>query len=66
METARVAQAMGAQVVGAAAIIDRSGGQSNLELPLKALVRLDVPTYQPDACPFCARGMAVVKPGSRV
>jgi orotate phosphoribosyltransferase len=66
METARVAQAMGAQVVGAAAIIDRSGGQSNLELPLQALVRLDVPTYQPDACPFCARGMAVVKPGSRV
>jgi orotate phosphoribosyltransferase len=66
METARVAQAMGAQVIGAAAIIDRSGGQSNLELPLHALVRLDVPTYQPDACPFCARGMAVVKPGSRV
>jgi orotate phosphoribosyltransferase len=65
-ETARVAQAMGAQVVGAAAIIDRSGGQAKLDVPLQALVRLDVPTYQPDACPFCARGMAVVKPGSRV
>jgi orotate phosphoribosyltransferase len=66
METARVAQAMGAQVVGAAAIIDRSGGQAQLELPLQALVRLDVPTYQPEACPFCARGLAVVKPGSRL
>jgi orotate phosphoribosyltransferase len=66
IETARVAQAMGAQVVGAAAIIDRSGGQAKLELPLQALVRLDVPTYQPDSCPFCARGVAVVKPGSRV
>jgi orotate phosphoribosyltransferase len=65
METARVAQALGAQVVGTAAIIDRSGGQARLDLPLQALVRLDVPTYQPDDCPFCARGVPVVKPGSR-
>jgi orotate phosphoribosyltransferase len=66
METARVAEALGAHVVGAAAIIDRSGGQSKLDLPLQALVRLEVPTYPPDDCPFCARGDAVVKPGSRV
>jgi orotate phosphoribosyltransferase len=66
METARVAEALGAHVVGAAAIIDRSGGQSELDLPLQALVRLEVPTYPPDDCPFCARGDAVVKPGSRV
>jgi orotate phosphoribosyltransferase len=65
METARVAQAIGAHVVGAAAIIDRSGGHSTLDLPLRALVRLDVPTYQPDGCPFCARGLPAVKPGSR-
>ena len=30
-----------------------------------ALVKLEVPTYQPDACPLCARGEPVVKPGSR-
>ncbi len=64
-ETAQVAQALGAQVVGAAAIIDRSGGQAKLDLPLQALVRLEVPTYQPDACPFCVQGLPVVKPGSR-
>ena len=66
METARVAEALGARVVGAAAIIDRSGGASKLELPLQALVRLEVPTYQPESCPLCARGLPVVKPGSRV
>jgi orotate phosphoribosyltransferase len=65
LETARVAEANGAHVVGAAAIVDRSGGAVTLGLPLQALVRLDVPTYQPDACPLCARGVAVIKPGSR-
>ena len=65
METARVAEAEGARAVGAAAIVDRSGGHSTLELPLQALVELDVPTYQPEQCPLCARGVPVVKPGSR-
>jgi orotate phosphoribosyltransferase len=64
METARVAEAAGAQVAGAAAIVNRSGG-AKLDLPLHALVKLDVPTYQPEACPLCARGVPVVKPGSR-
>jgi len=65
METARVAEAAGAHVPGAAAIIDRGSGLSKLDLPLQALVRLDVPTHQPEMCPLCARGMPVVKPGSR-
>jgi orotate phosphoribosyltransferase len=65
METARVAEALGARVAGAAAIIDRSSGQSKMDLPLQALVRLEVPTYSPDSCPLCTQGVPVVKPGSR-
>jgi orotate phosphoribosyltransferase len=65
METARVAQGAGAHAVGAAAIVDRRSGASGLDLPLQALVQLEVPTYQPEACPLCARGEPVVKPGSR-
>lgn len=65
METAAVAEAADAHVLGAAAIIDRGTGASQLRLPLQALVRLDVPTYQPDECPLCARGVPIVKPGSR-
>ena len=34
-------------------------------LPLQALVRLEVPTYPPEACPLCAQGLPVTKPGSR-
>jgi len=64
-ETIAVATAAGATVAGAGAIIDRSGGASNLGVPFYALETLSLPTYQPDSCPLCAKGVAVTKPGSR-
>jgi len=64
-ETLAVARQAGAEPVAAASIIDRSGGQQNLDVPYHALATITVPTYQPDACPLCAAGQPVVKPGSR-
>jgi orotate phosphoribosyltransferase len=64
-ETMEVARDTGAEVVGAAAIVDRSGGSLDFGVPSYALVRLHVPTYDPEQCPLCARGVPVVKPGSR-
>ena len=64
-ETIEVARAAGAQVVGAAAIVDRSGGTIDFGVPAHSLVQLSLPTYEPDACPLCAQGVPVVKPGSR-
>ena len=67
-ETADVARRAGATVVGAASIIDRSGGlaaQQSLDVPYMALATLSVPTYDPQSCPLCAAGQPVVKPGSR-
>jgi len=64
-ETIAVARAAGAEVVGAASIIDRSGGDPGLDVPYVALAAVPLPTYQPDACPMCASGHPVVKPGSR-
>ena len=64
-ETIEAAQASGAQVLGAATIVDRGADASRLNVPLHALVRMEVPAYQPDACPMCAAGQPVVKPGSR-
>jgi orotate phosphoribosyltransferase len=64
-ETMEVARAAGAQVVGAAAIIDRSGGHQSLDVPFHSLAAVSLPTYEPDACPLCAAGKPVVKPGSR-
>ena len=65
-ETIEVARASGAQVVGAASIIDRSGGQQQLDVPYHALAVVALPTYDPSVCPMCAAGQPVVKPGSRV
>jgi orotate phosphoribosyltransferase len=65
-ETIDVARAAGALVVGAASIIDRSDGQQSLDVPYHALATVALPTYQPEACPMCAAGQPVVKPGSRV
>jgi orotate phosphoribosyltransferase len=64
-ETAQVAQAAGGRVVGVAAIVDRSGGHAIFDVPFRALTQLALPVYQPDACPLCAQGLPVVKPGSR-
>jgi orotate phosphoribosyltransferase len=64
-ETIDVARAAGAHVVGAAAIIDRSGGDQKLDVPFHALATVSLPTYQPESCPLCAAGQPVVKPGSR-
>ena len=64
-ETTEVARHTGATVVAAGAIIDRSGGNSSLAVPFSSLATLTLPTYQPEACPLCAQGLPVVKPGSR-
>jgi orotate phosphoribosyltransferase len=64
-ETMQVATASGGQVVGAAAIVDRSGGTASFDVPFHALLGVDLPTYQPESCPLCAQGLPVVKPGSR-
>ena len=64
-ETIDVATAAGAVVVGAASIVDRSGGNPGLTVPYHALATIALPTYQPDVCPLCAGGSTAIKPGSR-
>lgn len=64
-ETMAVATAAGATIVGAGAIVDRSGGAPGLNVPFEALATLALATYPPESCPMCARGEAIVKPGSR-
>lgn len=64
-ETAGVAERAGASVVGAAAIVDRGTDPARLNLPFQSLVQMNVPAFEPDACPLCRTGVPVVKPGSR-
>jgi orotate phosphoribosyltransferase len=57
--------AMGADVVGVGAIIDRSGDRARFSVPFKSLARLEVGAFTEDECPLCRSGEPVYKPGSR-
>lgn len=64
-ETVEVLRNMGARIVGAASIIDRSSGRADVGVPRIALATLDVPSIAPSDCEACARGEKAIKPGSR-
>ena len=65
LEVAELLRGLGAQVAGAASIIDRSGGAADLGVPRVALATLAVEAWPPEQCPLCAQGLPVEKPGSR-
>lgn len=58
-------ESLGAKVVAAASIIDRSNGAADVGAPRISLVSLEVPSYKPEDCPQCANGEKAIKPGSR-
>ena len=45
-ETIDAVRGAGAQVVGAAVLVDRSGGAASLDVPLHALWTVDIPAYR--------------------
>jgi orotate phosphoribosyltransferase len=64
-ETIETLQRLGAKIVAAASIIDRSGGRADVGVTRLSLCTLDVPAVEPANCDACSRGDAAVKPGSR-
>jgi orotate phosphoribosyltransferase len=52
-------------LLGAACLIDRSGGKADLGVPFVSLVQLDIPAYAPDQLPPELASLPAVKPGSR-
>jgi orotate phosphoribosyltransferase len=53
------------ELVGAACLIDRSGGKIDLGVPLIALASFEVPAYAADRLPPELAAIPAVKPGSR-
>ena len=64
-ETIEALRRAGADVVGAASIIDRSAGSADVGVPLTALASLKVLSVDTSECDACKLGEPVVKPGSR-
>jgi orotate phosphoribosyltransferase len=55
----------GGITVGAACLIDRSGGKADIGVPLASLARLDIPTYEATKLPPELAAIPAIKPGSR-
>ncbi|MEN9931648.1 MAG: hypothetical protein RIS17_221 [Pseudomonadota bacterium] len=64
-EAIAAVEAAGGKVIHAASLVDRSNGKADLGVPFTPLIRLDVPSYQPDDLPPELAAIPAVKPGSR-
>ncbi|MCB1418098.1 MAG: orotate phosphoribosyltransferase [Notoacmeibacter sp.] len=64
-ETVETMKELGAEVVAAACIIDRSAGKADVGVPLVALAEYEVPAYPADKLPPELAAIPPVKPGSR-
>ncbi len=53
------------RIVGAACLIDRSGGEAEIGVPRVALATLDIPAYPANALPPELAALPAVEPGSR-
>ncbi|WP_394653976.1 orotate phosphoribosyltransferase [uncultured Sphingomonas sp.] len=64
-EAMKAIAAAGGVVVAAAALVDRSNGKADFDVPFYPLIRIDVPSYSTDALPPELAAIPPIKPGSR-
>lgn len=65
-EVIQVVREAGGEVVGVGVLVDRSGGKVDFGVKTRAVLTLDIQSWEPEQCPLCAEGkLPVVKPGSR-
>lgn len=50
---------------GAAVLIDRTAGKSDIGVPLISLAQIEIESFAPDALPEDLKGTPAIKPGSR-
>ena len=64
LETVEAVRAAGVEPIAAAVMVDRSAAPVELDFPLHALGRIEIPSWEPDACELCAAGVPLRRPGS--
>lgn len=64
-ETLTLVRSLGAKPAAAACAVLRAGLPPELGVPLHSLAHLPSESFPEKECPFCERGMPLVKPGSR-
>lgn len=65
-EVMQVVREAGGEVVGVGVLVDRSGGKVDFGVKTRAVLTMEIQSWEPEQCPLCAEGkLPVVKPGSR-
>lgn len=65
LEVVDLARENDAEVLGVAAVVDRSQGKAKFDVPFISLLAMEIVVYQPENCPLCAAGVPLSVPGSR-
>lgn len=65
LEVAALLESMDVPIAGIASIVNRGKTDTLSTYPLTSLVRMEPKIYDPTACPLCASGSTVEKPGSK-
>ena len=64
-ETLDIVRAHGGNVLGVTAIVDRSNGTVNFDVPFASLISIKVEAFEPDKLPPDLAKTPAVKPGSK-
>jgi orotate phosphoribosyltransferase len=66
VEVMDIVRQCGAEVVGIAVLVDRSGGKVDFGVRKEAVLSMDIESWEAAECPLCKAGLGeAVKPGSR-
>ncbi|QQO10550.1 orotate phosphoribosyltransferase [Breznakiella homolactica] len=65
MESARVLEEMGAEVIGLACVVDRRAEGAPVSWPLYSACQVTVGSWDAGDCELCRQELPLVKPGSR-
>ena len=63
-ETVEAVATAGGRPLAATVIVDRSVDAVDVGVPLGALARIEIASWEADGCPLCSAGVTLEKPGS--
>jgi orotate phosphoribosyltransferase len=64
-EVIELCRSYDAKIVGLGVLLDRSGGKTTFDYPLKALATISADSWDPSDCPLCAGNIPITQRGSR-
>ena len=64
-EVIEIVESIRAYPIGIGAIVDRSDGAVEFDMPLFSTIQVKAVTYEPKRCPLCTQNIPLIKPGSR-